>query len=388
MTWFSHGWNLIEFISNGLLVATCVLWWNFVNDYAKQFRISLRYDVYKSLTPTANYFELEDDGGFNVLLIITRILKRMDFQPRLGVVTRSMWHAGPDLLHFAVVASMELYFAISGFNVLLVIAHILKRMDFHLRLGVVTRSMNMDPCYVYFAISGFNVLLVIARILKRMDFQPRLGVVTRSMWHAGPDLLHFAVVASMVFIAYAMMAHVIFGNAVSKFATLGDSITYCFEMLLGNIDVHKELQDLGGVLAFSGELFFWTYELFVYLVLLNFLLAIIVDAFAKVQSLIADILVRNVKEETQETTGVHTELFHLLSDKWRGFMGHFSSNYIADEKLGSLLKQWAGVEGHVEKKGDKMGPKVVTLVGKEFKANDLKPPATNGGKAARDHHSE
>ncbi len=32
----------------------------------------------------------------------------------------------------------------------------------------------------------------------------------------------------------------------------------------------------------------------------------------------------------------------LFRDKWRGFMGSFSSNYISDDKLGSLLKQWAG----------------------------------------------
>lgn len=38
-------------------------------------------------------------------------------------------------------------------------------------------------------------------------------------------------------------------------------------------------------------LYFWSYELLVFLVLLNFLLAIIVDAFAE------------VKERTRETTG-------------------------------------------------------------------------------------
>ena len=47
-----------------------------------------------------------------------------------------------------------------------------------------------------------------------MDFQPRLGVVTRSLWLAGPDLIHFFIVASMVFIGYSMMAHLIFGNVI------------------------------------------------------------------------------------------------------------------------------------------------------------------------------
>ena len=56
-----------------------------------------------------------------------------------------------------------------------------------------------------------------------MDFQPRLGVVTRSLWLAGPDLIHFAIVAGMVFVGYAMMAHLIFGNVIEKFATFGVS---------------------------------------------------------------------------------------------------------------------------------------------------------------------
>lgn len=75
----------------------------------------------------------------------------------------------------------------------------------------------------YFALNGINILLLIARLLKLMDFQPRLGVVTRSLWLAGPDLIHFAIVAGMVFVGYAMMAHLIFGNVIEKFATFGVS---------------------------------------------------------------------------------------------------------------------------------------------------------------------
>lgn len=70
------------------------------------------------------------------------------------------------------------------------------------------------PSLRYFALNGINILLLIARVLKLMDFQPRLGVVTRSLWLAGPDLIHFAIVAGMVFVGYAMMAHLIFGNAI------------------------------------------------------------------------------------------------------------------------------------------------------------------------------
>lgn len=40
--------------------------------------------------------------------------------------------------------------------------------------------------------------------------------------------------------------------------------------------------------------------------------------------------------------GIHTELYTLLRDKWRGLLGRCSPNYISDAKLGDLLRQWAG----------------------------------------------
>ena len=78
------------------------------------------------------------------------------------------------------------------------------------------------------------------------------------------------------------------------------------------------------------------------MVLLNFLLAIIVDAFSE------------VKEQTHETVGVHTELLMMSKDLWRSCMGMCSSNYISDRQLGSLLKQWAGEDIQIEdRKGDR-----------------------------------
>lgn len=40
-------------------------------------------------------------------------------------------------------------------------------------------------------------------------------MVTRSLAHAGPDLLHFGLVFGLVFVGYAFLAHLIFGNAIA-----------------------------------------------------------------------------------------------------------------------------------------------------------------------------
>jgi len=268
LKFFTRAWNIVDFISNGLLASCMIMWWIIVTKYAKTFDIQLRYDVYANLEPDANFLALANAGkGMN-----------------------DSWSAFSDL-----------------------------------------RDL-IDMLNWYFALNGINILLLIARVLKLMDFQPRLGVVTRSLWLAGPDLIHFAIVAGMVFVGYAMMAHLIFGNAIQEFSTFGESVNTCFEILLGNIDVNDQLRNLGGLQSVAGALFFWSYELLVFMVLLNFLLAIIVDAFSE------------VKEKTHETVGIHTELYQLLRDKWRSLMGRCSSNYISDAKLGQLLKQWAGEE--------------------------------------------
>lgn len=46
-----------------------------------------------------------------------RILKLLDFQPRMGLITRTFAHAGPDLLHFFIIWA----FVFGGFTF---IAHV------------------------------------------------------------------------------------------------------------------------------------------------------------------------------------------------------------------------------------------------------------------------
>ncbi len=80
----------------------------------------------------------------------------------------------------------------------------------------------------------------------------------------------------------------------------------------------------------AGTLFFWSYMLLVFMVLLNFLLAIIVDAFSE------------VKGDTAEKVGLHTELARLAAAKWRALVGRLGRGHISDRRLGLLLRSWAG----------------------------------------------
>ena len=207
-----------------------------------------------------------------------------------------------------------------------------------------------------------------------MDFQPRLGVITKAIWRASSDLFYFLIVAALVFLFYAMFAHIILGDALKvwmvhavivcvgphtavilwlphcsvgcyptesghasvpqgylivptlwsqiifslshceclksdlvlcpflshkEFRTFGSSLNTCFVLLLGNLSCFDSIRALGGKQAVIGTIFFWTYMLFVFMVLFNFLLAIIVDAFSQVAII------------------SFTRLFYLLYRRWK-----------------------------------------------------------------------
>jgi Polycystin cation channel len=267
LTYFTSGWTWVGLASTSLMITSNIVWWTFVLRHVPAFDIDIRYNVYNDLNARAHILRIRDQGE-------------------------------------------ELDRAVAAFS--------------NLQFLVQTLSW-------YYAINGINILLVIARILNLMHFQPRLGIVTRSLLLAGPDLLHFAVVAGIVFVGYAMMAHVIFGNVIEKFSTFRLSIDTCFEMLLGEIGVNEDLKALTGLQGLAGSLFFWTFELLVFMVLLNFLLAIIVDAFSV------------VKDNTSESTGLHEELGQMAREKWRAMLGSMLNvHYIPSHRLSALLKHWAG----------------------------------------------
>mmetsp|Transcript_15443 Transcript_15443/g.29717 ORF Transcript_15443/g.29717 Transcript_15443/m.29717 type:complete len:1112 (+) Transcript_15443:17-3352(+) len=136
----------------------------------------------------------------------------------------------------------------------------------------------------YVACCGVNLFLFLLRILKLLDFQPNMGILTRSVSRAMNDLMHFCVLLVIVLGVYVAMGTVIFGPTVEAFSTLERALQTTFDMLLGDFaDTEQALlsHDMDdGLLTIPAVLFFYSFMSIVFLVILNFLLAIVVDAFA------------------------------------------------------------------------------------------------------------
>jgi hypothetical protein len=202
------------------------------------------------------------------------LLRRMDFQPRLGVITRSLRRALPDLLHFALVAgAVFLGYAVTGF----------------LLLGdSIPQFAGLGPAVnTCFAMMLGEFGEVWAAMGQLDGVQARggllgggVGVGFRGRWGVGEG--QYGGGLGQLPRAGARRAEQRRRRAAFEFAERyrrGRDSPALSPPFPSNAKRPPNCQSQGVAAA----LFFWTFMLLVFLVLLNFLLAIIVDAFAEVR---------------------------------------------------------------------------------------------------------
>lgn len=78
---------------------------------------------------------------------------------------------------------------------------------------------------------------------------------------------------------YAVVGHSTFGADIHRFSTAYLSFETCINLVLGDMSAGKEMQTLVDPIRTIGTLFLWSYMILIFTVVLNFMLAIIVDAF-------------------------------------------------------------------------------------------------------------
>ncbi|GMH94595.1 hypothetical protein TL16_g12950 [Triparma laevis f. inornata] len=181
-------------------------------------------------------------------------------------------------------------------------------------------------------INGVALLLLIMRLLKNLDFQPRLGLVTRTLSNAVVNLSHFILVFGLIFFSYSVMGHLAFGGELEKarrgFHTLMLSMHTCFSILFGDIDLTNDFVNSDNVQI--GFVFFYSYMAIVFFVLLNILLAILVDAYM------------DVKTQAEDSKTMISEICDVLSNgvsllDFRGKRGKYRTSEIHQFAVRLLL---------------------------------------------------
>mmetsp|Transcript_39231 Transcript_39231/g.47511 ORF Transcript_39231/g.47511 Transcript_39231/m.47511 type:complete len:1596 (-) Transcript_39231:688-5475(-) len=332
--YFRSAWNYLDLLSIAIMIACCITWWTFVLKFADPFKTSElpggRLNVYGDLDAKARYLRLSED---------IENPNNCPVDPTTGV---------PSLINPDTGEPSDCEFTRVRGNQMDEMSNMFAKME---KLGTTLSS--------YMTLSGINIIMMIVRSLKLMDFQPRLGIVTKTLTLAASDILHFMVVFGVVFMGYVMMGTLVFGYKIEAFSSLEKSVRTCFETLLGEIGWNADLQDLESLEKIAGFVYFWSYQILVFMILLNFLLAIIVDAYAE------------IKEAAHETVSVPAEVYPMMREKWRTLMKskYLYKSHIPEERIRKSLKVLAG-RGNEESDSDESidydpDPEKVLSVGDE-----------------------
>jgi hypothetical protein len=186
LAYFTGGFDILDFMSTLMMAATMTLWWIFVVKASYHFSLSRLLFVYADTRADAFINKLRDPSGHDLKQAA------QEFENLDELIMLLTW---------------------------------------------------------YYALNGINILVMIVRALHLMHFHPRLGVVTRSIVVALPDLFNFLLVGGVVFVGYAMMAHLLFGLTVERFASLADSMITCLEIIMGDMSINEQLRALPGLMV-------------------------------------------------------------------------------------------------------------------------------------------
>lgn len=123
-------------------------------------------------------------------------------------------------------------------------------------------------------------ILIVGQFFEAFSAQPRLAMVTNTIARASIDLFHFFVVWFLTFVAYAVAGMQLFGRRLHSFSEFKLAINTCFLIMLGDFDFNE----LGAEHADTAALWFFTFMVLISIVIVNMIMAIIMDVYTEVKS--------------------------------------------------------------------------------------------------------
>eukprot|EP00747_Dinoflagellata_sp_TGD_P156943 gnl/TRDRNA2_/TRDRNA2_177704_c0_seq1.p1 gnl/TRDRNA2_/TRDRNA2_177704_c0~~gnl/TRDRNA2_/TRDRNA2_177704_c0_seq1.p1 ORF type:complete len:393 (+),score=59.09 gnl/TRDRNA2_/TRDRNA2_177704_c0_seq1:100-1179(+) len=101
---------------------------------------------------------------------------------------------------------------------------------------------------------------------------------------ARDDMSHFGIVCLSIFSCLCLCAVLMFGQDLEEFATIWRSLHTCFRIMFGDWN----WQDMEEVRRVHAAIWFWSFMVIIVVILLNMLLAIIMDAYLEVKKNTSD----------------------------------------------------------------------------------------------------
>ena len=166
----------------------------------------------------------------------------------------------------------------------------------------------------YIMFNVMNLFVILFLIFKFTRFQGRLAVVNNTLKYSMENLFHFFIIFLATLAMYTVMSYIIFGRYMEDFSTIRNAFDSNW---LGAVNTF-ELGDLQAVNPIFGTLFYYSNTLFVFFVLINFFLAIVMEAY-------------------DEANGEASEATSVLSDM-AGFIEEYKDRILCRHKVEVALE--------------------------------------------------
>lgn len=126
--------------------------------------------------------------------------------------------------------------------------------------------------------NSVNTLLTFLKALKYVRLNAQLGVLTRTLAICQQSIAGVLVLFLLIVTAYAVAGWALWGINMEEYSTLGFSVSASMRLLIGDSDYHFMRQQN----RFLATAYFWSFLILGLFLLLNFIIAILSDSFAKI----------------------------------------------------------------------------------------------------------
>eukprot|EP00746_Dinoflagellata_sp_MGD_P083302 gnl/MRDRNA2_/MRDRNA2_33178_c0_seq1.p1 gnl/MRDRNA2_/MRDRNA2_33178_c0~~gnl/MRDRNA2_/MRDRNA2_33178_c0_seq1.p1 ORF type:complete len:1065 (-),score=154.19 gnl/MRDRNA2_/MRDRNA2_33178_c0_seq1:41-2875(-) len=126
----------------------------------------------------------------------------------------------------------------------------------------------------------YFMLLVMCRFFKAFKGQPRLAVVTNTIYSAASDLFHFGLIFICVFLTFAFAGTILFGRRMAGFSSFKTAFGTSFAIACGDFDWTSMSYEH----YTTSSIWFWSFMVLIFLIMLNMVLAIVMDVYTKVRA--------------------------------------------------------------------------------------------------------
>mmetsp|Transcript_49377 Transcript_49377/g.115461 ORF Transcript_49377/g.115461 Transcript_49377/m.115461 type:complete len:905 (-) Transcript_49377:40-2754(-) len=194
--------------------------------------------------------------------------------------------------------------------------------------------------------AAYIVLYVqFVQLIFYFSLHPKMAVLTDTIFKAFWNILHFLALFTILFLMLAFMAHWMLGEHITEFGTFGKTLETQAQMIYGEFIYAEEAEYLYDSHVVMYWLYAITFMLVIYFTLLNFFLAIIVDAFA------------DVKKKNEALHTVHTFAYDIV-ELWATMLQSHRHRWPKRQALSDFFQAFISEEEKTRLKELKTGKKV------------------------------